>query len=294
MPPNAAGISEEVVAMSIERWQFQPRARFACTALVAVAGMLPTALPARSHPHVWVTVETTVLFEGGSISGFRHKWTFDEFYTAMAIEGLDTNKDGIYSREELAELAKVNMEGLKEFAYFTHPRLGEKRLALTEAKDYWLEYADAPPDPESAKLPKVDVLPRASEAAKQEAAQPGVLSRAWDLIFGAAKAPAARQAPKVLSLHFTVPLEQPVLPEAPDFSFGVYDASFFIALTMKGNDAVKLGPGAPASCKVVLGDAEKSADEAQRLGESFAQQLGAQNFGFAASRPVKLACGPKT
>ncbi len=263
-------------------------------ALFAAAGMIATAPPAASHPHVWVTVETTVLFEGGSISGFRHKWTFDEFYTAMAVEGLDTNKDGIYSREELAELAKVNMDGLKEFGYFTHPRLGDKPLALTEATDYWLEYADAPPDPEAAKLPKPDVLPRASETAKQEAAQNGVLSRAWDLIFGSAKAPSAPQAPKVLSLNFTLPLEQPVLPEAPDFSFGVYDASFFIALTMKGAEAVKLGPGAPANCKVVLGDAEKSADDAQRLGESFAQQLGAQNFGFAASRPVKLACGPKT
>ena len=50
-----------------------------------------------------------------------HKWMFDEFYTAMAIEGLDKNKDGVYDREELAELAKVNIEGLKDFAYFTFP-----------------------------------------------------------------------------------------------------------------------------------------------------------------------------
>src|SRR5262245_25720518 len=28
----------------------------------------------------------------------------------MAIEGLDKNNDGVYSREELAELAKVNIE----------------------------------------------------------------------------------------------------------------------------------------------------------------------------------------
>ena len=34
----------------------------------------------------------------------------------MAVEGLDTNKDGKYSREELAELAKVNVTSLKDFA----------------------------------------------------------------------------------------------------------------------------------------------------------------------------------
>lgn len=264
--------------------------------LLAGSGLAAALLaaPAASHPHVWVTVETTVLFEGGAISGFRHKWTFDEFYTAMAIEGLDTNKDGIYSREELAELAKVNIDGLKDFGFFTHPRLGDKPLALGEPKDYWLEHADAPPDPETAKSQKPSVLPRASEAAKAEPDKPGIATRAWDMIFGSSKAPAGPETPKALSLHFTVPLQQPVLPEAPDFSFGIYDASFFIALTMKGADAVKLGPGAPANCKIDVGEAEKSADDAQRLGEAFSQQLGAQNFGLAASRPVKLACGPRS
>jgi hypothetical protein len=58
------------------------------------------------------------------ITGIRQAWTFDEFYTAMAVEGLDTNKDGVYSKEELAPLAKVNVESLKEFDYFTFvPRL---------------------------------------------------------------------------------------------------------------------------------------------------------------------------
>ena len=79
------------------------------------------ATGAAAHPHVWVTFETTVLYDKGTFAGVRHKWMFDEFYTTMAIEGLDKNKDGIYDREELAELAKVNIDGLKDFAYFTFP-----------------------------------------------------------------------------------------------------------------------------------------------------------------------------
>jgi ABC-type uncharacterized transport system substrate-binding protein len=35
------------------------------------------------------------------IVGIRHAWTFDEFYSAMAVQGLDTNGDGVYSAEEL-------------------------------------------------------------------------------------------------------------------------------------------------------------------------------------------------
>jgi ABC-type uncharacterized transport system substrate-binding protein len=47
--------------------------------------------PADAHPHVWVTVEATVLHGQGGFVGLRYKWTFDEAYTATAIEGLDKN-----------------------------------------------------------------------------------------------------------------------------------------------------------------------------------------------------------
>ena len=100
------------------------------------------ATTAEAHPHVWITFETTVVYDSGAFVGVRHKWSFDEFYTAMAIEGLDKNKDGIYDREELAELAKVNIEGLKDFAYFTFPALAGKEIKVGEARDYWLEHKD--------------------------------------------------------------------------------------------------------------------------------------------------------
>jgi ABC-type uncharacterized transport system substrate-binding protein len=97
---------------------------------------------AASHPHVWITVETTVLYDRGNFTGLHHKWTFDEFYTAMAIEGLDKNNDGVYSREELAELAKVNIDGLKEFGYFTYPIVDGKDIKIQDPNDYWLEHKD--------------------------------------------------------------------------------------------------------------------------------------------------------
>ena len=60
----------------------------------------------------------------------------------MAIEGLDANKDGKYDRAELAELAKVNVDGLKDFDYFTFPVLAGQPLKLGEARDYWHEHKD--------------------------------------------------------------------------------------------------------------------------------------------------------
>jgi ABC-type uncharacterized transport system substrate-binding protein len=108
--------------------------------VMGIAALLSS--PAQAHPHVWVSVTTTVLYEDGKIAGFRHNWTFDDMYTAMAIQGLDKNGDGTYSREELAELAQVNIDGLKEFEFFTFARIKEAPIEMAAPKDYWLDHKD--------------------------------------------------------------------------------------------------------------------------------------------------------
>ena len=105
--------------------------------VVACAAPLSAAL---AHPHMWIVVEATVLYDKGTFTGIRQKWTFDEYYTATAIEGLDKNKDGKYDRQELSELAKVNVDSLKDFAYFTFPKLAGQDLTFGGVTDYWLEY----------------------------------------------------------------------------------------------------------------------------------------------------------
>jgi ABC-type uncharacterized transport system substrate-binding protein len=113
-------------------------------AIAALVAGVNIGAPSRAsaHPHVFVTAATTVLIKNGTIDGFQHVWTFDEMYTAMAVEGLDTNGDAKYSREELSELAKVNIEGLKEFGFFTQVTLAGKPLEVTTPTDYWLEHKD--------------------------------------------------------------------------------------------------------------------------------------------------------
>ena len=267
-------------------------------AVILAAGLLAALVPGpvQAHPHVWVSTETTVLFEGGSIVGFRHKWTFDEFYSAMAIQGLDTNNDGKLDRTELAELAKVNIAGLKEFAYFTHPKLSGEALKLGEATDYWLEHVEAPsteepPPADAASAAKSDT------ASSPEAPPSGVMGRlkSW---FGGGEQPAAAAKappppPKVLSLNFTVPLAQPVLPEAKGFTFLVSDPGFFIAFEISGAEAIKLGKGAPATCRVAVAEPERTADDAKRLDEAFATQLG-PSLGAGFAKTISLTCEPQS
>lgn len=81
---------------------------------------LGLASPALAHPHVWVTAKAEVVFApDGKVTGVRHHWVFDEAYTAYVTQGLDANKDGKLSPEELQDLATENAASLNEFDYFT-------------------------------------------------------------------------------------------------------------------------------------------------------------------------------
>jgi ABC-type uncharacterized transport system substrate-binding protein len=48
-------------------------------AIAAAATAVLVSLPASAHPHVWVTMEATLLYENGSFVGIRHTWSFDEY-----------------------------------------------------------------------------------------------------------------------------------------------------------------------------------------------------------------------
>jgi ABC-type uncharacterized transport system substrate-binding protein len=111
---------------------------------VAVVAFIAAGVSiALSHPHVVVTGKSELVFgNNGMISAVRYAWTFDEFFSEFATQGLDKNKDGKLSRDELEELAKVNVESLKEFEYFTVGKSGPGKLEFGDPVDYWLEFKD--------------------------------------------------------------------------------------------------------------------------------------------------------
>lgn len=109
--------------------------------LLAYTGVLTGA--AAAHPHVWVTMQTELLFAtDGAVTGVRHNWTFDDMYSAFATTGLAAKTKGQFTREELQPLAKVNVESLRDYAFFTYARINGKRQkdAFNDPVDYWLDY----------------------------------------------------------------------------------------------------------------------------------------------------------
>ena len=79
----------------------------------------------------------------GTVTGMRHAWTFDDMFSAFATQGIDSKKRGEFTREELEPLAKVNVESLKDFEYFTIAKVNGKKVEFIDPpKDYYLEYKD--------------------------------------------------------------------------------------------------------------------------------------------------------
>lgn len=100
---------------------------------------LMTQSAAMAHPHVWVAVRSEVVFgDDGKIIGVRHAWEFDEMYSAFATQGLGKN-GAPPTKEELAPLAKTNIESLAEFDYFTFAKQNNEKPAFKPAQDVTLE-----------------------------------------------------------------------------------------------------------------------------------------------------------
>jgi ABC-type uncharacterized transport system substrate-binding protein len=93
-----------------------------------------------AHPHVWVDSASEILFDkSGQITGIRHHWRFDEGFSAFAVQGLDTDNDGRYSKAELDPLAEVNVTSLSEFEFFTFMTIGDYEAGFSKPEDYWLD-----------------------------------------------------------------------------------------------------------------------------------------------------------
>ncbi len=113
--------------------------RLTVSALAAV--LVAAATGAEAHPHVFVDAKVEIVFDNaGRLTAVRNIWQFDPAFTAFAVQGLDANDDGELSDEELAPLAKVNVQSLAEFDFFTFLTVGGQDMAFAPPSEYWLAF----------------------------------------------------------------------------------------------------------------------------------------------------------
>lgn len=114
-------------------------ARLLPVVMLLAAALFPRV--AEAHPHVWVTMKTEVVYgTDGKLTALKQAWTFDDAFTAFALQGLEKQKDGTYGDDVLKPLAEVNVTSLKEYDYFVRGKTATGKLAFKDPVDYYLTY----------------------------------------------------------------------------------------------------------------------------------------------------------
>ena len=92
---------------------------FASVAMAA--GLTASAVsPAAAHPHEFVTMKIQVAFDkAGRMVGMRYNWTFDEFFSAYAVEPFDENGNQQVEQEESDALLADVIKNITPIDYFT-------------------------------------------------------------------------------------------------------------------------------------------------------------------------------
>jgi ABC-type uncharacterized transport system substrate-binding protein len=125
--------------------------------LAILAGLVAATGKASAHPHVWVTMHSDFLYASdGSVTGIRDTWTFDDMFSAFATMGFPKT-NGTFTQQTLQPLAKVNIDSLKDFDYFTYAKIDGKRdkdAFNDPLPGYWLDY-----DPKTSLLTLHFTLP---------------------------------------------------------------------------------------------------------------------------------------
>lgn len=199
-------------------------------AALSVLLVLAPVSGARAHPHVFVEARSRLIVDDqGMARSLEHVFRFDDAYSAFALQGFDANEDGQYSRDELAELAKVNIDSMAEFGYFTFGDNSRVELDFkAPTSNYWLEVVDVPIGDYWALSPD-DLTAMREDAAK----------------YGSP----VLETVQLLELHFTLDLKDPSDLSQP-LTLDVYDPTYYVDFRFsRAADALGVVNG-PATCAV--------------------------------------------
>jgi ABC-type uncharacterized transport system substrate-binding protein len=111
--------------------------------LTSILGLVLTCAPAMAHPHVWVVMKSQIVYDkAGLMTGIRHVWVFDDVYSAFITQGIKPKSKGSFTREELAPVAKENVDSLRDDEYFTRATINGRRAIFGAPIEYWFEQND--------------------------------------------------------------------------------------------------------------------------------------------------------
>lgn len=109
---------------------------------LGLVALLALARPVLAHPHVWIDAVVEAWFVNGAVTELRVTWTFDDFFSAMAIDDFDANRNRRLDDDELQKLSAVSEETLAVSGYFLHIDIDGAALAVDSVRDFVASVSD--------------------------------------------------------------------------------------------------------------------------------------------------------
>lgn len=104
--------------------------------LLALAIVFLHALPATSHPHVFISQKTGIVFDEKGLAGFRVSWVFDEMFSIMIAEDFDVDRNGILDKEEVGVIREKAFGYIAPHNYYIHVNIDGKPFAVKYIKEF--------------------------------------------------------------------------------------------------------------------------------------------------------------
>jgi len=102
---------------------------------------LLAAQTALAHPHAWIDLRSRVLLdEEGRVHALELSWLFDDYYTVLVAEELESGGDP--TQDYLDQIAERNLSNLREYDYFTAVTYDGERQSVGEVLRYETELHD--------------------------------------------------------------------------------------------------------------------------------------------------------
>lgn len=115
------------------------RKGFAAMGLLALLALQASA---HAHPHVFVDVDVELdVAENGDLRAIKYDWTFDDMYSAFAMQGLP-RANGAPTEAALAKVADAIIEKLDDADYFTKAAAEGHELQATGAQQARASFDD--------------------------------------------------------------------------------------------------------------------------------------------------------
>jgi len=97
---------------------------------------IATTVVLSAHPHVFMDMNSDIIFNKKGLEGFYVHWRFDEMFSSGVRLSYDSNGNGSFENSEIELLKSEYFNNLANFNYFISYELNGKSRKVTKVSDF--------------------------------------------------------------------------------------------------------------------------------------------------------------